>query len=467
MTSRGRRRILFVMVAAWLAGTYLTWRSTVPAVATTVTPRAGRLVRVHGGPDEPITLFGFHQTDQRLPRGTSTGPVELLDAESGRIVHRALTEDDELLTDRWPAVDRIVVRRGTTIRFVDLVHDRTLAEFEQPAMFRRAELANEGRLVLIQTGSTLWAYDATTGEPKWSRPLTILSAASDVWSRQWCWRWKVIRVRTVKPEQPDALVGPSDPWELLDPETGRPLDWFHDLGLVQNVMSSPCSRYLLITDAGSIGAVYDAATGKRLWKVGSITGWLKHAYRFSDDGDELELPYVFGESRVGLARYAARDGTVLADWPKGTQPTSLSSTERPGRYAIRHVATMEGRLHRLWYDLLRRCKVVLYHVPDQTPKTVVIDQTTDSVIASLPAPASKGWLSYDGDRSGFAVIDGEAVSWYRFPPDRDWAWLIRWGLFPPAGLLLFLSVVGQIRRDHRSAAASAAFRDPAAGAHDA
>lgn len=444
-----RHAVLFAISAAWFAAICWYWDTTIPLEPSNVVALDGRKVHIPGVRSDVVLLHRQKQVPDQRPgtqvfRGSAwmtvqTGPVEFCDPRTGRILSQCLDTADQILRFSFSEPLWAAVARGDQLRMVDLASGRAHWEIPLNGLIF-ADFASQDRILLVQREDNLTAYDRESGNVLWT---SALSMTTNPWTGPQHSLDLFVAHRRI-----EEMVGtPGNQkaqtvfkFRIHDARTGEPDARFQELPSRPELMRSPDGRWLTIDTQGNTREIFDAETGKRLWK---LSGHPAYAMEFSLDGNELLLRYVSAEKRIGHARWSAVDGTLIAELPRGASPVAAISVGQ-------NEAVYEMMVYaRTWPPVVQTCldKLGLSHL--NKPLTehrmlhILADRDTRAIHGILPGER----LNFVpmASQAGFAAYTDKQMAYFQLPPERNWLWLWTRGLIPPVVLAVLVSALADWR----------------------
>jgi hypothetical protein len=439
MTAPRLRNIRLAIAAGlWLAAVTWFWWKQVQLSPDRVTAMNER-VEGHGRtPDGTFSLTGWRHKDPVAKRGFErTGPVQIIDSKTGRVVREVLQPEDEIHTMTFRGEALAVLSRDGVVRIVDLVDERTRCTLEGRIEVTDAYFVSGGRILLVQTAEGLAGYEPETGVRRWFRP-GLVDRMSGPDSNH------VLAGPVVRPSRSVGNVlyvqklGPS---QLLSVLTGEADTRFGDATLMREVYTSPGGQYVAIGWKKTPQTIHDAVTGQLLWSLPPNSA----PARFSKDGSRVESSVMTGKRSAVAVNWSIADGRVL-------EPAIYESHRGigNGRYMIHGPGPIwihENPKLSQWMMRHGLSKLV-GQFENQQFQRFLFDTTTDRIVGRMP---DHSWTCIDDDdHQGFTLLIPGYVVHYPLPPRRNWLWLIGWGLGPLAGIALLREAIRRrwARKDH-------------------
>jgi hypothetical protein len=432
-----RHIVLLAISAAWFTVTWWYWDTTIPIEPLRVMALDGRLAMFLAGPSDTVLLHRQGKgvlpeyrwrTDRRfVERQVPTGPLQVCDLETGRMLSECLDGHDQILSVSFSEPVRAAVVRGDHLRVVEIGDGRSRWEVPLDRL-EYVQFRSQGRILLAQRGRTLTAYDTETGSVIWTRPIsTTRDYRSGPDGRMELF---VVRIPTIEMigtpgKQREVSSGKH---MLYDARTGEPDPRFPEFSQPPTLSLSPDGRWLAIDTLPMGRDIFDAETGKRLWTL-SGRQTTSHFMSFSPGGDELRMPYLSVDQRLGQARWNAADGAVLAEISRGA--SSIPAVYVGKNEAVYQV-TVRGKM---WYPVIQKVfeKLGLWSLnkplTDRRTISYLADRESGATFGVLPE-LEQGIIATPDGR-GFAMLTPTRMLYFELPPLRNWMWLWMRGLVPP------------------------------------
>jgi len=388
---------------------------------------------------EEMLATTFVLRSENSPRSRSIGPCQVLDIRTGAVRRSFLDADWTILAIDLESREKMAVRRGDEVRIVHTADGSTMSTITSIDASATFSFGAAGRLLLAQQGKALRAYDAATGELKWSRdnagPGSYQLGSGLV---------AVISSPTNGEQSKRPGLNPAlSHCELLIADTGEPHPKL--TGSYSGPIYGSLDGSLLALRAGdSPWTIVAVTSGETLWKLPPqpfVLLW------FNDDGNELQVPFRTSAGVAGIARWNSKDGTVIAPFPKGAVNADLK-VSADGRFACE--LRQHHRLPRAVSLFFRRHNWrKLADLTGPAVATFVIDLQQHKILGRLPAdelvgskqPFGPGFLGHNKN--------GKGSAYYSSPPGRNWRWLLGWSIGPIALVWVTMHLASRWRNRSR------------------
>jgi hypothetical protein len=322
----------------------------------------------------------------------------------------------------------------------------TVAAEEKTAV---AAFSDDESLIAIAIGTTIAMYD-TTGRQLWRHEEPSLPQTPALPRNQAYQAVELEPLRFAGPllridltpsaDFPTPLYTPPRNRVWLNTKTGMPDKRFAGMF---DVVLSPDQHLAISTDNVGMQQVVDLEANHVLWSLPILREPLR--LLFNEDGVEV-VAWHAHSGQLAAARWRARDGKEIApllqdelnSWP-------LYALSADGRYA----AAQDSRGLRAprwlkfavnfvgipWNGQLRRGQPTVELIDTSSNGYgAICSRNTTPLIALFTALWIDRWpLELHALPGGqrFAISDPFGLSIFRFPPPRDWWWLVQWSLGPP------------------------------------
>jgi hypothetical protein len=406
------RILRITALALWLTAVPWYWWHAVPPAPAHVISLHGRSHRWTPGLSDTIVLSHSGPGEGRNtgPRGErrppSFGPLQFYDPATGGQLREVLTADDEILWVDFTPRPFAIVHTGDVVRSVDLSDPEKSIELEDVDPNSKFAFAG-GDGIITTNGGRTGPFDLTTGD------------------------------RIVRPNR----------------HTGAQEYAF--------AYSQDEQRY--VTSNGQQLLVFDTATDNEICRVPlAAVGRRPALTRFSPDGHDLMVLEDVKPPQRCLTIWNIETGQKQSTQPSALIPRGPLS--RHGSWVINNEnptslvallveklpASITKRLQRstFFWNLMMRTGAQQSHL------IVLTDTFSGQPLGRYQIPSTAEWLLVADDRRGAAAFgDHNAIHCYRVPADRNWLWLLKWGVGPVVAAWSLLFLFRKWRQRRRLAAA--------------
>lgn len=420
----GRLIRLVVVTGVWLAAVTWYWWNNVTLVPDRVTRLTDRVLGHAETSPGTYSFAGWKYKDPTAKSGLQkTGPLQIVDSKTGRVVRQFLQPDDEIHAVTFHGQELALVSHNGRLSVVNLSDGGTRCSIEEELELKQSHFWADGKVLLLQTSAGLAAYDTSAGQQLWSRPgFSIRSLGVGVPSQLVLVAPVVRPERTVGNTQITARLGPS---QVINVQTGEAEDRFGDPTVIYEIQTSPGGKYVAISRRRSTQTIHDASTGQLLWTLPATMP----RCRFSDDGERVIASHLLKKGDPWA--WNAADGRVI-DSPSDAVPGTFAN----GRYSLRGPSILW--IHKLprvtqWLMKYRLSSVVTW-LQQQQHQRFLHDNFTNRTVGRI---ANHSWIiAEDKDHTGISIETWGYVVHYPLPPRPNWLWLVGWAIGPPVGIVL-------------------------------
>jgi hypothetical protein len=420
-----KRSAGILFLAIWLAGVSWYWRENVPLVPTksVALPVDRNLATL--SPTGELIVSSSRSLDRRERR---MGPFEFWSFPELKKVREAFFSTDEIVQSPDYRTGDILIRRDGKLMLCNLYSEAVLTTLPDMAEVRAFSAIHDRQAILLQSDRDLFLYEFNKSEPAWKAADVRLRGrvAGDILIAK--------QLSYSNPRIP-TTVGTT----AIVVASGEFDHRFDQLGPAARIDLSPDGRWALVHPQRGQPLLCDAATGRPVWTIPDV----RVDWWFSESGD---LIYGHSGHDARLIRRSSSDGTLLSPLEGQAFRQHQRQVTGDGRFA--HVDannTPPGAVQQ-WYNqatyLPNSWRDPLYNLLNRQ-RSKVIDQQMEWLIGYFPDHVRPVVLK---NNLGFATYTPGRMTYYALPPLRDWSWLGRWALLPPAILILMARAWPWIRR---------------------
>jgi len=421
-------RIIAALFAGWCVVGTAYWSLTVPLVPDWSIELRGRPVEFSGDASAPVVMRLWR--DNQLKE-----PIEII--EPADILHsrRALFAGDRPYLLDVKQYNLALINRAGRLLAIDLKTDRVISDLGSTESVRRAVVAADGKVVLVERDS-LEGFELATGRSLWKSDRASGPYGSDVIDGM------RVRVSSRVVEQGVTVyrITSVDAW------TGGAHPWLAGIGPYQHAVDSPGGKYVLVTKLPPDGsAVHDAETGRLLWRLPVHPG--SSTPDFSLDGEELVLQSFGSVVGVTYLRWKSDTGEALPPVSTYEQLGRLigRSHEEP---SYRLKSSSEGLLDQLLNKLE---KLLQKPVPFRNQPTFVLEEfgskrqlgMITTITSNFPEDYPTKWI---GGPAQVLVQTATQLNYYSKTPRRNWVLLVICCLGPPLLVAVTMYCLDSLRR---------------------
>jgi hypothetical protein len=440
-----KRAIVAILAISWFLAILYFWRARPPLVTVVAESKADRLCLMGFDDDGNVVLARLPEISSRR-RTTSfvpRGPLTLHSPVTGRQL-QTLMAGDELIRQVRIDAGLVLTDVPGAMRVRAFGQDKPLVEAEADISKGVELLSPNGSRLLTRSRSTVTVYDVQSGRSLWSK--------DEIKQAAWAGDSAV------------AIEGLTNPivTSIVDAQTGE-MRLTVGVGFPEPHEGelSPSGQYVWWAGAAFSDdppGLYDLTTGKRLWglehpSVNQFTAVQSRYFFFNEDSSELQVLYVTHGDLFAVAKWRVRDGEAIHAAPKDAlllvnQYRATKSLSDDGRWLCTEISKplldRKGVSELISKLLLKAVKLsphllrlfsMLY---EPRPHVRITDLESGEIAAEVPQMSRV--VTVEPDNKGFIFHGGTAVTRMDLPPRKDYGWLVRYGVLPPAVLIGVLEI---------------------------